>query len=97
MNDFEQVSDYGGLKEDDGRWVGFAHKYLQRCKEKLQSDDEIDIDVYTQLVEVDSRLGSNASEQLLNCIRFSLRLDLIKVCLANEGDRQIRVSHLVSG
>ena len=88
MNDFEQVSDHAELQESDGdlrklgplRWVGFAHFYLQRCKEKLQSDDEIDIKVYTRLVKLDTRLGTTAAEQLLFCIRYSLRLDLIKVC-----------------
>lgn len=86
MNDFEQVIDHAELQESDevlGRWVGFAHFYLQRCKEKLQSDDEIDIQVYTQLVKLDARLGTTAAEQLLFCIRYSLRWELIKVCQVN--------------
>ena len=85
MNDFEQVIDNDELQESerDLRWVGFAHLYLQRCKEKLQSDDKIDIQVYTRLVKLDTRLGTTAAEQLLFCIRYSLRLDLIKVCQVN--------------
>ena len=86
MNDFEQVIDHAELQASEGvlrRWVGFAHFYLQRCKEKLQSDDEIDIQVYTRLVKLDARLGTTAAEQLLFCIRYSLRLELIKVCHVN--------------
>lgn len=64
----------------EGDWVGFAHLYLQRCKEKLKSDDEVDIQVYTRLVELDSRLGMLTTKKLHFCVRYSLRLELIKVC-----------------
>ena len=82
MNDFEQVTEFKGRvgSGEEGDWVGFAHLYLQRCKEKLKSDNEIDIQVYTRLVELDSRLGTPAAKQLHCCLRYSLRLELIKVC-----------------
>ena len=50
-----------------------------RCYKESKSDDEIDIQVYTQLVELDSRLGTTAAEQLLSCVRLTQRWDLIKV------------------
>ena len=56
-------------------YVGFAHFYL----EKTESVDEIDIEVYTQLVELDTRLGTTASEQLYWCLNRTSRSDIIKV------------------
>ena len=61
--------------------VGFAVEYLWRCKEESKSDEEIDIQVYTMLVELDSRLGTTAAEQLLWCVYYTQRWDLIKVCI----------------
>ena len=75
--DFEQVNDFGPLKKTD--FVGFASEYLCRCKAESKSDEEIDIQVYTKLVELDSRLGTTAGEQLLHCVQFTQRFDLIKV------------------
>ena len=59
--------------------VGFASLYLWRCKKESKSDGEIDILVYAKLVELDSRLGTTAAEQLFNCVFHTQRLDLIKV------------------
>ena len=58
---------------------GFAKLYLTKCDEKSKSDEEIDIQVYTKLLKLDSKLGTTASEQLFWCLFYSLRLDLIKV------------------
>ena len=60
-------------------FVGYAEMYLHQCSKELKSDDEIDIKVYTQLVELDSKLGTSAAEQLFECIYSTLRIDLIKV------------------
>ena len=59
--------------------IGFAHLYLQRCKRESKLDDEIDIRLYTKLVQLDSKLGTTATEQLFCCISHSLKFDLIKV------------------
>ena len=60
--------------------MGFAHVYLDRLIEhESRSDDEIDIQVYTKLVELDSRLDTTPAEQLFQCIKFTQRGDLIKV------------------
>jgi len=61
--------------------VGFAYVYLIRCEEESKSDDEIDIQVYTKLVELDSRLDTTAAEQLIYCVILTQRLDLIKVSI----------------
>ena len=71
MNDHAKVRGKG--------MIGFAHLYLQRCKTESKLDDEIDIRLYTKLVQLDSKLGTTATEQLFWCIHFSLRFDLIKV------------------
>lgn len=67
MNEYELVryNDY----------VGFANIYLKKSK----SDDKIDINIYSELVQLDSKLGTTATEQLEACVYHSLRLDLIKV------------------
>ena len=59
--------------------VGFANLYLLRCNKESKSDDEIDKEVYSKLVELDTRLGTTASEQLFGCVFYTLNLDIIKV------------------
>ena len=59
--------------------VGFANEYLWRCKKESKSEDEIDIQVYTKLVQLDSRLGTTAAEQLYWCVMHTQRWDFIKV------------------
>ena len=59
--------------------IGFAQLYWWRCNQESKTDDEIDIQVYTKLVQLDSRLGTKASEQLLWCLEFTIRSDIIKV------------------
>ena len=75
--DFNQVNEF----EDCGniRAPGFAVIYLGRCDDESKTDDEIDIHIYTELLELDSRLGTTASEQLFHCVQFTQSLDLIKV------------------
>ena len=57
----------------------FARLYLAKYDEQSKSDEEIDIQVYAKLIKLDSKLGTTASEQLLWCMIYTLRLDLIKV------------------
>ena len=64
--------------------MGFAHAYLVRCEKESKSDNEIDIQVYTKLVELDSRLDITAAEQLFYCVIKTQRLDLIKVSIQEE-------------
>ena len=61
--------------------AGFAQRYLRECDRQSKSDDQIDIQVYTTLVQLDSRLGTTASEQLATCLQFTTRSDIIKVLI----------------
>ena len=60
-------------------WVGFAEVYLNQCNKESKSNDGIDKEVYSKLVELDTRLGTTPSEQLFNCVFNTLNLDIIKV------------------
>ena len=71
MNDHAQLRKHG--------FVGFAHIYLQQYCQKSKSEDEIDIQVYTKLVELDSKIGTTASEQLYWCLQCTTRSDIIEV------------------
>ena len=61
------------------RYVGLAHFYLQKCDEESKSDDKIDVQCYTKLVQLDSTLGTTASEQMRWCLEYTTRNDIIKV------------------
>ena len=71
------MSEYVSLRE--ANYVGFAHVYLQRCEKESKSNDGIDKEVYAKLVELDTRLGTTASEQLFECLQKTTRSDIIKV------------------
>ena len=53
--------------------------FLRRCEKELKSNDEIDIEVYTKLVQLDENLGITASEQLFSCLKETTRWEIIKV------------------
>ena len=52
---------------------------MHRCNEESKSDNEIDKEVYNELVELDTRLGTTASDQLFKCLYRTTRSDIIKV------------------
>ena len=58
--------------------VGFAHLYLKTCHDVLKLD-KIDIQGYAELVDLDSRLGTTAAEQLVQILCHTTRFDIIKV------------------
>ena len=72
LNEYEKLKGKG--------YVGFASQYLQECVES-KSDDQIDIEVYTKLVQLDSRLGTSLSEQLRMCLQYTTRPDIIQVLI----------------
>ena len=59
-------------------FVGFASKYLERFDEESKSDREIDREIYSKLVQLDSRLGTRASDQLYKCLLHTTRSDIIR-------------------
>ena len=46
-----------------------------------KTEDKIDIQVYTKLVKLDSKIGTTASKQLFWCLRFTTRSDIIEVLI----------------
>ena len=59
--------------------VGYADYYLVRCWDESELKNKADVTIYKQLLEIDSKLGTTQSEQLFECVFYSLRIDLIKV------------------
>ena len=84
--DFEQVDE---LIDGKKAFVGFAsmylerfdeeNAYLRRCNRESKSHDEIDKELYAELVKLDTRLGTKVSKQLYKCLEYTTRLDIIKV------------------
>ena len=69
---------YDVLREKHG-FVGYAHYYLQKCRNESELKNKADVSIYKQLLEIDSKLGTTQTEQLFQCVRFSPRKDLIEV------------------
>ena len=78
--DLNQVSEYDSLRQT--KLGGFANQYLEQCNNEFETDDEVNIQVFSKLVELDSRRGkTSAAEQLFHCIHQSLRLDIVEVSI----------------
>ena len=71
MNEYERLREMGP--------VGFAHVYLKQCNRESKTDIEIHGEVYSKLIELDTRLGTTAAEQLFWCLYYTLNLDIIQV------------------
>ena len=65
------------VKKSD--YIGFAHFYLSQCSQESKSVNEIVKEVYIKLVELDRRLGTSPTEQLFNCILYTLDAEILKV------------------
>ena len=61
--DFDQVNEYECVRKE--HYNGFAHFYLSRCDGESKSDDEIDQELYAQLLEIDTRLGNQLGGNIL--------------------------------
>ena len=59
--------------------VGFADVYLSQYNKESKSNDDIIKELYSELVKLDTRLGTTASEQLYKCLLNTTRLDIIQV------------------
>ena len=73
MYDYE----FDELREDD--FVGYAHYYLQECWDEFELQNKADMQIYKKLLEIDSKLGTTQTEQLFQCVFYSLRMNLIEV------------------
>ena len=75
--DFDEVNDNDRVKK--ANYIGYAHFYCRRYKES-KPEDEIDEEVYSKFVKMDTRLGTSPTEQLFMSIFSTLDLEIIKVC-----------------
>ena len=69
---------YDVLREKHG-YVGYANYYLKECWDESKLNNKADVEIYKQLLEIDSKLGTTQTEQLLKCLCYSPRKDLIEV------------------
>ena len=60
-------------------FVGYAEYYLNNCWDESELKNKADLEIYKQLLEIDSKLGTTQSEQLRFCLRYSPRNDFIEV------------------
>ena len=67
------MSEYESLRRDG--WTGFAEVYLKQCHEESKSNNQIDKEVYNKIVELDTRLGTTASEQLFESYQMKKLLN----------------------
>ena len=75
--DFEQVTEYERIREQG--FFGFAGFYINRFNITVTSHEKIDIEIYQQLAKLDVRLGTTVSNQLMECLSWTTRSDIIEV------------------
>ena len=77
------MTEYKDLRTNN--WVGFADVYLWRCNEESKTENIADIQVYNQLVKLDTRLGTTCSKQLYKCLKRTIRSDIIQVKIKSSN------------
>ena len=73
-----QENMYDILRAEHGM-IEFANYYIQSCWDESELINKADVKIYKQLLDIDTELGTNQSEQLWKCVYNSIRIDLIKV------------------
>ena len=73
----DQVEHNDELRELN--YIGYAHYYLRECWNESELKNKADVPIYKKLLKIDAKLGTTQSEQLFECVRYSLRMDLIEV------------------
>ena len=68
---------YDELREID--CVGFANYYLYNCYDKSEMTNKANVAIYKHLLDIDAKLGTSQTEQLFQCVKNTVRMDLIKV------------------
>ena len=76
--EFEEWKDSDWIRKTTGQ-MGYAHYYLDKCWDDSRRTNEADALVYKKLVDIDSELGMDASQQLFCCLWSTTRSDIIKV------------------
>ena len=75
---FEERKDYDWIKKKTAD-NGYAEYYLRNCWNDSKMINEADVEVYKRLVNIDTNLGTELSDQLLSCLCLTTRWDIIKV------------------
>ena len=70
-NEFDVLQENG--------FVGYAEYYLKGSYNESELRNEAEIEIFKELLEIDSQLGTTPTKQLFGCVSQSLRMDLIKV------------------
>ena len=76
--DFEEWKDDDWIRKTTGQ-MGYAHYYLDECWNAPKRINEANATTYRKLVDIDSGLGMDASQQLFCCLWSTTRWDIIKV------------------
>ena len=76
--DFETWKDYDWIKKETS-YEGYAEYYLRKCQIDPKVTNEADATVYQKLINIDTVLGTDASQQLFGCVYWTDRWDIIKV------------------
>ena len=61
--------------------VGYAHIYLHKYSGESTAGDEMDIEMYKKLIELDTKIGIRHSKQLFRILSRTTRHDVIKVLI----------------
>ena len=76
--DFEESKDYDWIIKNASN-CGYAGFYLRNCWNDSIETNEADVEVYKRLVDIDTNLGTELHNQLLKCLYWTTRWDIIKV------------------
>ena len=79
---FGEGRDYDSICKQysyDGYIYGYATYYLCGCHNWSKITNELDATVYQKLIDIDSTLGTELSDQLYLCLDKTTRWDIIKV------------------
>ena len=77
---FEEWKDHCWIAKETHN-VGYADYYLVKCWNDLKKINEANASVYRQLIDIDSKLGTSASLQLLYCLCWTNRWEIIQVSI----------------
>ena len=77
IDDIHDRFGYEEARKDD--FSGFATVYLKACWNENELENNANRDIFKQLMQIDTKFGTTDSELLMECIQYSLRMDLIKV------------------
>ena len=93
--EFEEWKDYNWILNET-KDNGYANFYLTRCWNDSKKINQADATVYQRLIDIDTALGTSLSVQLVCCLCWTTRSDIIKVkhLLVSKIHKYFRLSTL---